>query len=393
MYKAPLSFFSSPEAEAFYTANANARLSDLLLKYGHDDPNRDLSLHLDARKKAQRKIPTWYKTKGIVFPQPQFLEQASSEATAIYKAQLFDFNTSADLTGGTGIDSWQFALQAKSHVYVEPNDALSKLASHNFEIVGLKNTAVVNSSAEEFLAQLREPLDLIYLDPSRRAAHKRLVNLEDYSPNVPELLPELLRKCRNLLVKVSPLADIKYLTRQFKGHLKAIYVVASGNECKEIILHCTPLILDNVPVHAVNLGGQANQRYTFRLEDEQEKADFAKQPLAYLYEPNAAVLKAGAFNSLTHAYGVQKLHPNSHLYTSNVFKPNFPGRAFSVLETCKPYKMSQVFEPINVAARNFPDKAEAIQKKLGLKQGADYRLFATTTMADKVFIIGKEVTE
>ena len=384
---------TSSEAEAFYTANANARLSDLLLKYGHDDPNRDLSLHLDARKKAQRKIPTWYKSKGIVFPQPQFLEQASSEATAIYKARLFAFETSADLTGGTGIDSWQFAKYAKSHVYVEPNETLIKLAAHNFDVLGLKNTSVVNASAEDFLTQIKEPLDLIYLDPSRRAAHKRFVNLEDYSPNVPELLSVLLTKCRNLLIKVSPLADIKYLIKQFQGHLNAIHVVASGNECKEILLHCTPLKTDQVPIHAVNLSDQSNQLYTFRLEDEHEKADFAKQPLAYLYEPNAAVLKAGAFNSLTHAFGVQKLHPNSHLYTSNAFKPNFPGRAFSIVETCKPYKMSQVFEPINVAARNFPDKAEAIQKKLGLKQGSDYRLFATTTMTDKVFVIGKEVTE
>jgi len=393
MYKSPLPFFYSAEAEAFYTANTNARLSDLLLKYSQDLPSRELALHLDARKKGQRKIPTWFNTQGIVFPQPQFLEQASSEATAIYKAGLFAFATSVDLTGGSGIDSWQFALRGTNHVYVEPNETLSKLAAHNFKVLGANSIAVVNTMAEDYLATIKEPLDLIYLDPSRRVAQQRVINLQDYSPNVLALLPELVKKCRHLLVKVSPLADVKQLIKQFSGNLNAIHVVAVGNECKEILLHCTSTKTEQVAIHAVNIVGTANQLFSFQIADEQAKAPMAEKPLTYLYEPNAAVLKAGAFNTLANVFNVQKLHPNSHLYTSGTLNKAFPGRVFSILETCKPYKMSSTFEPVNVAARNFPEKAEDIQKKIGLKQGADFRLFATTVRDGKVFIIGKEVAE
>lgn len=391
MFKQPLANFSSEEAKRFYETYRNHRLSDLLLKFGHETDEREWALQLDARKKALHKIPTWFNTSGIVLPLSQYLEQASSEATAQYKAELMPYETSLDLTGGTGIDSWQIALRAKRHIYVEPNDALARLAAHNFNLLGLTNVTFANTTAEEFLTNISIPIDLIFIDPSRRLAGKRVVQLENYSPNVPVLLPDLLKKAKNVLVKVSPLADIHHLTQLFGEHLVAIHVVAVNNECKEILVHCAPTGQANPTIYAVNLSSGTTQVFSFSTSDENHKAMLADQPQIFLFEPNAAVLKSGGFNALANQFKLQKLHPNSHLYTAETIISDFPGRTFKIDEVCKPYKMSTAYQPVNVATRNFPEKAEAIQAKLRLKQGSDFRLFATTIKSGKAFIIGKEV--
>lgn len=389
MFEVDLLELINADALAFYALHEHDPIDKLLLRYASDPVQTARAIQLEARNRAAKKLPLWHENPAIVFPPKANLEQASSEITAKYKAGLVDYQTSIDLTGGTGIDSWQFALKANKHIYVEPNEDLCKLAKHNFAVLGLQNIEIVCATAEQYLEAISSKVDLIYIDPSRRTAGSRKVNLADYEPDVISLLPTLLNRATNILIKVSPLADITYLINLFNGHCKAIHVFAVKNDCKEVLLHITEKIFTKPVIETVNFTDERPQLFCFTREEENVRAAFATDILRYVYEPNAAVLKAGAYNSLAQRFGVEKLHPNSHLYTSNDLKAEFPGAVYHVLEVAKPFKLSQVYKDVSVACRNFPEKPEQIRNRLKIKDGNTFKLFATTVSNKKIFVIGK----
>ena len=103
----------------------------------------------------------------------------------------------------------------------------------------------------------------------------------------------------------------------------------------------------------------------------------------YLYEPNAALMKAGAFRCLTEAYGIEKLHPSSHLYTSSRLIPDFPGRTFRIEGWCgwgkkEAKALLNGLKQANLSIRNFPGTVSELRKRLRLAEGGDTYLFATT---------------
>ena len=132
------------------------------------------------------------------------------------------------------------------------------------------------------------------------------------------------------------------------------------------------------------LAGGEQRHYVFTQEQERS----ADCPLAasvgdYLYEPNASILKAGAYRSLTQAYPVKKLHVSSHLYTSDSLVTDFPGRTFKVIAVAgfgkKDLKaLLGGLEKANLTIRNFPSSVVDLRKRLKLKEGGDDYLFATT---------------
>ena len=391
MFDIDLALLHSVEAMEFYHAHAHQNIADLLFKYGSDSLKRAWSLQLESRKRAKNKLPTWYNTNAVVFPLKANLEQASSEATATYKASVAPYKTSIDLTGGTGIDSWKIAEKAQNHVFVESNPELVNLAKHNFKLLGLTNVNFINSTAEDFLKN-SSTVDLIFIDPSRRiASGKKVLFLEEYSPNVTELQRELLAHAKHVLIKVSPIVDITYLIRLFRDSLKEIHVVAVNNEVKEILVLLVqswqkPLI------KAVNLTNSKPVIFSFSITDESLAPTFANAISTYVYEPNAAVLKSGGFNSVANNFNLQKLDKSSHLYTHMDFIPKFPGKCYKVIETANPYKLKGNYKSLSIISRNFPDKPEMIKKRLKMKDGNEFRLFATTIAGSKKFIVGKEVS-
>ena len=379
----------------FIRTHENKDVRDLALRYSGEDMPFLLS-QIAGRKMAKHKIPSWYANDNIVYPAHISLEQASSEETARYKVSLFSqqSNRLIDLTGGLGVDFSFLAPGFREAVYVEQNPELCDLATNNFKELGLTNHTIVNAAAEEALADCSYA-DVIFLDPSRRdGVGRKVFRIEDCSPNVLELKEQLLAKSDTILIKYSPMLDISLAVKTLHN-VREVHVISVQNECKEL-LFLLSAEADECVYHAVNLKkNEKTESFSFRLKDEQLSAPaYASRPEKYLYEPNASLLKAGAFNVLATAFQVSKLHKNSHLYTSDGFIKDFPGRIFEVKEFFAPNKKNvrqfvAETKKANISVRNFPTSVAEIRKQSGLKDGGDVYLFATTLANEqKLWVVG-----
>ena len=406
---------------------------------------------IHARQVLSKKLPSWAENDELVFPKKLSLEQCSSELTAKYKAELLstksheitrrEFSEDScsladekriliDLTGGMGVDTAFLSDNFDKTYYVEMQEELCEIAKHNFNILN-KNIEVVNDNAEHFLT-ICDEVDCIYLDPARRDEYgRKMVSLHDCSPDVVELHDLLLKKAKRVLVKVSPMLDIEMVKKELKD-ITEIHVVAVRNECKEILIcqrttdngqQTCENSEDCLQMIAVDLRENWNFAFT---ENEELEAQWtlADNVGRYLYEPGAACMKAGCFKLLSQRYGLDKLHRNSHLYTSDDLIPDFPGRIFEVVnvvpfdkktkkniwtldfEDAKTQRRkdakkgseslslcdSATFKKANVAVRNFPLSAEELKKNLGLQDGSDFYIFGTTMKGEKkVVVLTKKV--
>ncbi len=383
----------SAQAKKFIEEHLNTPIEELLLsakKY----PNLNVPLlvaQIEGRNKAQKKLPSWYAAENIIYPVKLSMEQCSSESTAAYKASLLSGNTLVDLTGGFGVDSFTFAERIKKVVYIERNKELAEIAQHNFQVLKKENIEVQCTESELFISNHKGKADHIYIDPARRKEGSKVFRFSDCEPDVIKLQQELFKISNSIMIKTSPLLDIDQAVKEL-GYVKEVHVVAVDNECRELLFIIDKENKNTAPeIIAVNIrkGSKEEFRFTRELEAEAEiKYDL---PQEYIYEPNAAIMKAGAFKGIAKQWSLSKLHANSHLYTSKGLKLDFPGRVFKVLKLLK-YSKQEIIAEIpeakaNVTARNFPDSVEMIRKKTGLKDGGDKYLFATTDMNDKAVIL------
>lgn len=384
----------------------NKEVQQFIKDHRHDDP---LLLALQAKKyphlpiqlisqqiqswqKAKTKLPEFVKTEGIIYPPAVSLEQSSSQHTAIFKSRLFSGNTMADLTGGFGIDSYYFSKSFRSLYYVERNPDLCEIVKHNFNQLKADNVEVLNMDAETFL-QSSVKVDLIYIDPARRGeSNQKLYKLADCEPDIIRLHPLLIEKGKKVLIKTSPMLDIEEAVSSM-DQVKKVIILAVENECKEVLYLLSSEDKEgNNMIDCINIKKDGSeQRFSFSREDEHHVALNLGEVQNYLYEPNAAILKAGAFKTITRRYPVQKLHINSHLYTSNALVNDFPGRIFKVVHIVA-YNKKEVDKLLqqkkaNITTRNFPEGVKEIYRKLGLKEGGDSYLFATTDVHQKLRIL------
>lgn len=357
---------------------------------------RVAATQIEGHRLALAKLPSWAATDGIVYPVRLSMEQCSSEQTARYKASLVQGKQLADLTGGFGIDCSYMADSFEATTYIERNEELCRIAQHNFALLG-KPITVIHGNSEEQLAAL-SPQDWIFLDPARRdtAGHK-VVALSDCEPDVSRLEPLLLQKASHVMVKCSPMLDISQAIRELH-HVSAVHVVSVSNECKELlfILSCnTP---SEPTIHTVNFhGGQAQTFAYTSTEESTAPCTYAPTIGRYLYEPNSSLMKAGCFRLPAARWGLQKLHRNTHLYTSDTLVKEFPGRVFEVKSTDgfgknELKRLSAELKKANIAVRNFPERPEALRKRLKLSDGGDTYLFATTIADDRKVLIRTEKT-
>lgn len=345
---------------------------------------------VEALQKIRRKIPSWYR-EGLQFPVALSLEQASSEATARFKAALVSGASMADLTGGLGVDASFFARQFSAVTFVEKVPEIALAAQHNLGLLGLRNIAFFQGLAEDFLAQCPGGLDLIYLDPARRDDRKgKVFHFADCTPNILEIRALLLTLAPKVLVKAAPFLDIRLAAEQL-GAVSAIWVLENEGDCREVLylLEKEPPPLNEIPIRAVTLGATVSgvRTFEFTLAMEQAAEVSYSLPLNYLYEPSPAVMKTGAFKSFAQQFGLFKLHPNTQLYTSVSLISGLPARAFRI-EAVGKYDKKTVENLIpgkqaNISTRNFPDNSEAVRKKLGLKDGGNVYVFAATVQDEK----------
>lgn len=347
---------------------------------------------------AEKKIPSWAQCEGIRYPFHLSMEQCSSEVTARYKASLAEGETFADLTGGLGVDCSFMARRFRKADYIERQEALCELAVHNFALLGLPQVRVHCADGVGYLRQM-EPVDWLYLDPARRDSHGgKTVDIADCEPDISKLESLLVEKGKQVMVKLSPMLDIAQAFRALK-YISQIHIVAVNNECKELIillkkpfLHTEPAEKEVTICCEQIVDNLLTTPFAFTLSEERNAVcEYATQVGTYLYEPGAALLKGGAYRLLASRYGVKKLHPNSHLYTSDE-QVGFPGRCFRVeavsgfgkkeLKTCL-----QGIGKANLTVRNFPASVAELRKKLKLKEGGDTYFFATTLKdGEKVLI-------
>lgn len=387
-----LEILRSPGVQDFMKAHALDDPSQLVLS-GHkypDIPIKEVAAQIQARRKAKSKFPEWYQTEGIIFPPALSVEQASSEITARYKSELVSGNLLADLTGGMGVDTFYLSQNFRQSMHIEQQEALYQLAGHNFRVLGA-DIACHHAQAEDFLADFEGELDCIYIDPARRDENQRKVfRLEDCTPDVTILLPQLLAKAKQVLIKTAPLMDI-HAAQASLQHIHKIVVLAVNQECKEVLYLLERGYTAEPTIETVHFHANVVQKFGFtKTEEDVAKVAYA-EPKDFIYEPNSAILKAGGFKVLAEKLGLNKLHPNSHLYTSETLLDDFPGRAFQ-LQSISKYKKKALKSALsskqaNISTRNFPESVAQIRKKTGLKEGGDTYVFATTDVSNQHLLL------
>ena len=389
----------------YISAHADSDVSHLAL-HPSKDPQVDMAVALQqiaGRQKAKEKLPEWYATEGILYPKKVSMEQCSSSQTAEYKASLVEGASFADFSGGFGVDTVAFAKKFAKGWYVEPQEELCELFQHNCKVLDINNVDIINGTMEDNLASI-EHMDMIYLDPSRRDTHgRRVVSLSDCTPNLLEWKSALLERCNILMVKMSPMIDI-FQTLRDLPETYAVHVVAVEGECKEVLFL---LSRRDAPWHvsttsptilAVDINKTATSCVETTLETERTTPPHIATELGtFLYEPNAAVMKAGIFNALSEQFQIAKLAKNTNLFTSNELHENFPGRVFTIeavheFHPRKTAKELSHLESASIAVRNFPLTAEELRKTLKIKDGNACYLFGCTLWdGRKVVVVGDKL--
>jgi PG_1098 ferredoxin-like domain/THUMP domain-like len=386
------------EVQEFIRAHENDDPAVLMLQTKRFPtlPMREIVEQIKSRQKAKEKIPIWYATNNILFPPSLSLEQSSSEATAIYKQQLIQGNKMADLTGGMGIDTYFLSQSFMTSQYVEKQEHLANLAAHNYSVLRSSNIQVHHKSADQFLKLCDSDFDLLYIDPARRDLNdKKVFRLSDCEPDMVEMLPVVLAKTAKVLIKSSPLLDIKGAIRDLGG-VSEIHVVALKGEVKELLFLIDSSSISNDPtIHCVNILKETVSRFKFSFSNEEGLNRAYGVPKKYVYEPNASILKGGAFKSIAEKFDLVKLHPNTHLYTSNEVKMDFPGRIFKNLKSItlskKTLKRNLKTLQANITVRNYPLTVDQIRKKSGLKEGGENYIFGFTDLESPKLILTEKI--
>lgn len=346
-----------------------------------DIPVREAVAQIKARQKVRTKIPHWYASPDVLYPPSLSVEQSSSEQTALYKASLVQGISMADLTGGMGADTYFLSIDCQEACYIEQQEELCLFASHNFNALNASHIKVIHGTAEGFL-ESSPPVGFIYLDPARRGeGNQKLYKLADCQPNVTALLPQIFRCTNNVLLKAAPMLDIRQGLSELQA-VKEVHIVAVKGEVKELLFLMEAGFSGEPSLIAVNLKPGAEEPFRFTFREEQGAEVRFSEPQQYLFEPHAALLKAGAFRVVAQRYKLDKLHINSHLYTSNSLPKNFPGRSFRVLYHGRPDKkiLGELLPEgkAMISTRNHPHTVQQLVKKMKLKEGGKLYLFATT---------------
>lgn len=342
--------------------------------------NKELAQQLEARKKCEKKLPTWFAKPKIYYPDTLNIEQTSSEITARYKSEMVSGKSLVDTTGGWGVDTYLFAQKFKEVIHCEIDENLSHIARYNFGILGADNIDTMSENGMEFLRNSKAHFDWIYIDPSRRNDIKtKVFRLSDCRPNILEEQELLLTKSNNILLKTSPLLDFSMGIAELR-FVKEIHVVAVNNEVKELLWLLKKGYSGEITIKTINMAKTRMETFDFRLHEEKTAVPHFSLPLSYLYEPNAAILKSGAFKLVSERLGLKKLHPNTHLYTSDALI-DFPGRRFKMAKTLAYNKKNMKRMEIgkaNISIRNFPHSVAEIRKKFNIGDGGDSYLFFVT---------------
>ncbi|WP_142785935.1 THUMP-like domain-containing protein [Changchengzhania lutea] len=379
------------DVQEYINNKINDTISDLALKGTSfvKVNTKEIIEQIEAKKHSEHKLPTWFHSKNIYYPNKLNIEQTSSERTAQYKASCISGTYVVDVTGGFGVDAYYFSKKTDKVIHCEIDSRLSAIVAHNYGVLKVDNIQAINEDGIQFVKNSKIFFDWIYIDPSRRHNTKgKVFLLKDCLPKVPEHLAMLFEHTNNIMIKTSPLLDISMGLNELKN-VKTIHVVAVNNDVKELLWVLEKGHTKGISIQTINFKKNEEEQFHFNFEDEKQDAIILSHPLAYLYEPNSAILKAGGFNSIAIKLVLSKLHKHSHLYTSDDLL-DFPGRVFKVLKSI-PYNKRTLkkagFYKANITTRNFPESVEQIRKKFKIVHGGDLYLFFSTNLNNEKIIL------
>lgn len=355
----------------------NAHIKDDVIKIALAKPvfegisSKELAGQISAKKKSIHKLPTWYYQDDIYYPPLLSIEQCSSEQTAAYKANLIHGKTVIDVTAGFGVDSFFFAKKSEKVVSCEIDEELSAISANNAEILRAENITCIAGDGIETLKASSANFDTIYIDPARRNGSAKVFKLKDCTPDVTTHLNLFLEKAKRVIIKTAPLLDISAGLAELKN-VSEIHIVSVKNECKELLWVIDSNHTAETKIICATLN-EGLKTFSIGLSDLQTKIEIATEaPSTYLYEPDVALLKSGAFNFIAKSFHIQKLHQDSQLYFSSELKTQFLGRIFEIKSTLTLNEFKKEKELVgNVIVRNFPDKAENLAKKYKIASNHD----------------------
>ncbi len=389
----------NPETNKFIEEHLNDDIHRLALQSARY-PLVDMAFairQIAGKQKIKDKIPLFYQSENIRFPQQLSLEQSSSESTAKYKSTLCEGKTFADITGGFGIDCYFISRRFSEAVYVERNEELCQLAMHNFRQLRAENIKVIHADGVEYLQKMHK-IDCIYLDPARRGkGGNKVFRLSDCEPDLEQIYSLLCEKASQIVVKLSPMLDIQLAIKSLPG-TKEVHIISVENDCKELVFVIHNQNIENIKLIALNITKEGKyQLFDFFQKEENDCIpEFATRPEQYLYEPNTSILKAGAFKLISKRFEVRKLNKNTHLYTSDQLNTDFPGRIFEIIEVtgnskADLKKLRTNYPKANINTRNYPLSVAEFRKKTGIAEGGDVFIFACKNiMEGNIIIIAKK---
>lgn len=366
-------------------------------RYAHltDEEWRWMLQQVEGRERTRDKLPTMAKIDDWWYPVRLSCEQCSSEQTARWKSEKVMKQKGdvarrvlVDLTGGYGVDTYFMSEHFAEAHYVEQNEELCRIAKHNFAF-NHPQIQVHNTCAEDFLRELDDKVQVIYLDPARRDKNGgKVFRIEDCEPNVVSLLPTLVSKADRIIIKLSPMLDITAALRSLQIPMD-VDIVAVNHEVKEVLLW-SKTKQGPSRINAVNLGSHVTE-WSFVQEEEKnaqcmlwdtKRGDQLVEGM-YIYEPNAAILKAGAYKLVGARYGLLKWEQNTHLYLSLKYVENFPGRVWKLRNILKK-DMKDI--RASVMTRNYPLTSDQLRKKLKAKEG-DAMTIIGARLGDKPIVV------
>lgn len=385
---------NDPDIRDFIRMHHGANIEELAFKKSPVElwPYKLILEQIRLRQKASHKLPVLFDHEAYIYPSGDIIEQASSWACALYKASLMKGHCFYDLTAGMGIDALAISRCASYGVLVESDPVRAEILAYNFrsfynQNFYRSNILVKNANAEIFIKNA-DSVDCILLDPQRRDNQKKgIYKISDGEPDVIDLLPDLKMKANRVIFKSSPVLDISSSLRSL-SYVKEVHVVQWDFECKEVvyILEFEKNIeFENVPIKAIEIdnNGKIIKSLTFTQYTENKSICAYGMPEKYIYEPGPSFLKSGGYKTLALHYNLKKLHPNTHLYTSSFVDASFPGRVYRVLDIRKINQGIGNTGYAELTLRNFPGTTQDLRKKLKLKEGDKYRIFACTLLDDQ----------
>lgn len=378
------------DVQQFIADNLKVDITKLILKGSPFDSVliQDLAHQVVSKDKCEKKLPSWFATEKIYYPPKINIEQTSSEVTAKYKSEIIKGDSIIDITGGFGVDCYYFSKKIKQVIHCEINEDLSKIVSHNYQKLKVNNIDTFTGNGFDYLKSTKQTFDCIYIDPSRRNDIKgKVFLLKDCLPYIPPKINFYFSRAKYILVKVSPILDISNTINDLQN-VKEVHIVAVNNEVKELLFLLEKDFESNILIKTINFKKSITEKFNFLLKE--EVISNYSEPLSYLYEPNAAILKSGGFHQVTNKLNVLKLHQHSHLYTSDTLI-NFPGRKFKV-EAILPYDKKQIKKLIpskkaNFTTRNFPKNVAQLRKETKIKEGGSIYVFFTKNIKNELTVL------